>query len=689
MGNVKWLIVRLEFTVVAKENPAQRVVKLRELINEYRYSYHVLDKSVMSEAAADSLKHELAELEAKHPELITADSPTQRVAGEPLPGFKQVQHSSRMLSLNDVFNEEELQAWVARISKLLPTGAKLEYWADIKMDGFAAALVYQDGIFTQAVTRGDGFVGEDVTANVRTIESVPLRLRTSRKYANFLHGRTEIRGEIVMYKKDFEKLNDARAKASQPLFANPRNTAAGTVRQLDPKLVAARPLHFHAYDLIRDDAGEVPTNEFAYGALRELGVLANSFAKTIQTPEEILKFAELWEEKRKELPFNTDGLVVKLNDKRFHARLGVVGKAPRGSVAYKYPAEQATTKLKDIFVSIGRTGAATPVAMLEPVVVAGSTVQMATLHNEGEVHRKDIRIGDTVIIQKAGDVIPEVLEPLTKLRSGSEKKFVMPKSCPECDTKLVKAKETEAIWRCPNESCPSRIWKQIQHFASKGALDIEGLGEKNVIALISAGLIGDQADIYTVKKDDVLKLERFADISAEKLVKAIHDKKHPPLHRFIYALGIRHVGEQTAIDLAEKFKNLENLSQSTIGQLQEVEGVGEVVAEAIVAWFARTPSKNLLTKFKKNGVEPEAAHEIKGPLSGKNFVITGGLEAMSREGAAEKIRELGGTFQSSVGKETDYLVVGANVGESKLKKAREMGTKQISEDDLLKLLLQK
>jgi DNA ligase (NAD+) len=671
-----------------KDNPAKRAEKLRELINDYRYNYHVLNKSIMSEPAADSLKHELTQIEQEHPELITSDSPTQRVAGEPLPGFKQIRHSSRMLSLNDVFNEPELEAWVTRVKKLLPENTKLEYFADLKMDGFACALVYQDGVLTQGITRGDGFVGEDVTANVRTIESVPLRLRNVRGRTShiFSRGRTEIRGEIVMYKKDFEKLNTARQEKGLPLFANPRNTAAGTVRQLDPRLVAGRPLQFHGYDILREDPAEVPTNELAYQAIRDLGLRANLESKTFKSIKEVLKFAGEWEEKRKKLAFNTDGLVIKINDRALYRQLGVVGKAPRGAVALKYPAEQSTTKVKDIFVSIGRTGSATPVAMLEPVVVAGSTVQMATLHNEGEVHRKDIRIGDTVIIQKAGDIIPEVVEPLKKLRTGAEKEFVMPTHCPDCNTKLVKTKETEAIWRCPNNSCPSRLWKRIQHYASKAALDIEGLGEKNVIALINADLIKDQADIYTVKKEDLLKIERFAEISAEKLEKAIQDKKNPPLERFIYGLGIRQVGVQTAIDLATHFKTLNKLSNSTIDELSEIEGIGEVVAEAIVEWFEEPHNKKLLDKFEKFGIKTESAHGQHGPLQGKNFVVTGSLDSMSREEAAEKIRVLGGTFQSSVGRDTDFLVVGANVGASKLEKASKLGTKQINEQEFLKLI---
>lgn len=777
-------------------DPAERAAKLRELIKDYRYNYHVLNKSIMSEAAADSLKHELTQIETKHPNLITPDSPTQRVAGKPLAGFSKISHSSRMLSLNDVFDETEFTAWVARVQKLLP-GEQLEFFMDIKMDGLACALIYEDGVLVQAVTRGDGFVGEDVTANIRTIESVPLHLRNPlQKYSKtsgldaapgareerteaysqyeegvqkratrrgaksgsgvpgsarqqaiaaskFLKGRTEIRGEIVMYKKDFDSLNAQRQKQGLPKFANPRNLAAGTIRQLDPKLVAARPLHFHAYDLLRNNPQEIETHDHAYSSIRNLGLVANQAARTAGSPKAVMAYAKTWEEKRRELPFNTDGLVIKINDRSIYQRLGVVGKAPRGAVAFKYPAEQATTKVKDIFVSIGRTGAATPVAMLEPVVVAGSTVQMATLHNEGEVHRKDIRIGDTIIVHKAGDVIPEVVGPLVKLRDGSEQKFVMPERCPDCNTKLIKeqigvrrgrlsgkqgtgeartesyekydegaleaatpqsaksvsgaasaagrqadtASPSGAVWRCPNDACPSRAWKQVEHFASRAALDIDGLGEKNVVALIEAGLVQDPADLYKIKKEDVLKLDRFAEISAAKLASAIAAKKHPSLPRFLYGLGIRHVGVQTAIDLAAKFHSLQKLSQATIDELSDVEGVGEVVAASIVEWFAEPRNKHLLDKFKKYGVEPERAKALAGPLASQNFVVTGTLEAMSRDEAAEKIRSLGGTFQSSIGKDTDYLVVGANVGASKLLKAEKLGTKQINEDEFLKLLV--
>ncbi len=663
-----------------------RIDKLKELINDYRFQYHVLDKSIMDEAAADSLKHELSQLEEAFPELITPDSPTQRVAGHALKGFKRASHSTRMLSLNDIFNEAELTAWKNRIVKIEPDCVKAGYFMDLKMDGLACALVYEDGHFVKAITRGDGFVGEDVTANVRTINAVPLQLRKTSRTSKFMIGRTEIRGEIVLYKKDFEKLNQGREKQGLPLFANPRNTAAGTIRQLDPNLVASRPLRFHAYDLIRDDPSEVATHMDAYQYLRELGLQANKQATVVTSLKAILEFANVWEEKRHDLEFNTDGLVIKINDRNMYSRLGVVGKAPRAAVAYKYPAEQSTTIVKDIFISIGRTGSATPVAMLEPVLIAGSTVQMATLHNDNEVKRKDIRVGDTVIVHKAGDIIPEVIEPLVKLRTGKEQPFEMPVNCPECNTKLTKLKADDVIWRCPNTACPARSWKHIEHFASKSALDIEGLGEKNVIALLDAKLIADQADIYNITTEQVLKLDRFAEISANKLIKAIQEKKQPPLARFIYGLGIRHVGTQTAIDLSNRFHTLENIQATTIDELSGVEGVGDIVAEAIVAWFADPQSRKLLDKFKHLGVEPQAVEKVGGPLSGKKFVVTGTLETMGRDEAAEKIRSLGGTFQSSVGKDTDYLVLGANVGASKIEKARKLGTKIITEDNFIKFL---
>jgi DNA ligase (NAD+) len=669
-----------------KSQANERIEKLRGLIRDYRYHYHVLDESTMSEAAADSLKHELSLLEAEFPELITADSPTQQVAGAPLPGFTQVTHSQRMLSLNDVFNREEVEAWITRTDKLAP-GRSHEYFTDIKMDGLACALVYQDGVFTQAVTRGDGLVGEDVTMNVRTIDSVPGRLRETKGYEQFLRGRTEIRGEIIIYKKDFDALNAKRAAAGEPLYANPRNLAAGSIRQLDPKLAADRPLRFRGYDLIRQDASEVPTNAFAYEAIRGLGLAANTQAKVFTKLDDIMHFADEWDTKRHDLPFNTDGLVIKLNDRALFAQLGFVGKAPRAAIAYKYAAEEATTIVKDIVISIGRTGAATPVAVFNPVVVAGSTVQHASLHNADEIARKDIRVGDTVVIFKAGDIIPQVLKVLTELRPKNTKAFDMEaeirRQYPELDFERI---DGEVAYRVKGATGKILLYKALEHFASKAALDIDTLGEKNVVALVDAELVRDLADIYTLTKEQVIELDRFAEISAQKLVDAVQAAKTPQLPRFIYGLGIRHVGSQTAIDLAERFESLDALAHATLDEVEAIDGVGGVVAESILAWFSDEDNQALLDKFAKLGVKPVYESRAKGPLHGQNFVVTGSLETMGRDIAAERIRALGGTFQSAIGKDTDYLVVGANVGASKLKKAEKLGTKQITETELLTLL---
>lgn len=666
---------------ISKTDAAKRVQKLRKLINEYRYEYHVHDNSIMSEAAADSLKHELTQLEEQYPDLVTPDSPTQRVAGAPLKKFVRVEHSQPMLSLNDVFNEKEVETWLTRISKLRKVS---ELFVDIKMDGLACALVYEDGLLTQAITRGDGALGEDVTMNVRTIESVPLRLND---HAEFAKGRTEVRGEIVMYKQDFTELNAEREKQGLPLFANPRNLAAGTIRQLDPKLVAVRKLYFHAYDLLRQDASEVPTNAFAYDTLSQLGLIVNKQYQVIPAKAaEVARVAAYWEEKRHDLPFNTDGLAIKVNDRAVFRQLGVVGKAPRGSIAYKYPAEQSTTKVLDIMISIGRTGAATPAAVLEPVVVAGSRVQMATLHNESEVARKDIRIGDTVIIHKAGDVIPEVIKSLVELRDGSEKPFVMPSHCPECNTRLVKLKAEDAVWRCPNNQCPSRVQNRIQHYASKSALDIEGLGEKNVLALLNAGLIKDTPDIYGLTAEQLIQLDRFAEISANKLVTAIQNKKNPGFARFLYGLGLRHVGIQTAVDLTRHFRTLDELSKATVEALEQIDGIGTVVAESVVAWFADPENQHVLHEFARHGVQPKEVTRVSGPLSDAKFVVTGTLDSMSRESAAEEVRARGGTFQNTVSKDTTYVVAGANIGSSKLAKAKKYGVKVIDEQKFLEML---
>lgn len=669
---------------LGKNEAAKRIEQLREVIDEYRYNYHVHDESTMSEAAADSLKHELSQLEDKYPELITSDSPTQRVAGQALDKFTKVTHQTPMISLQDVFGRDEVEAWVGRMARILPEVTD-EYLCDIKMDGLACSLIYQDGLLVQAVTRGDSRVGEDVTMNVRTISNVPLRLRENRQFAHFLRGRTEIRGEIVMYKDDFSKLNEVREKNGEALFKNPRNLAAGTIRQLDPKLVAERPLHFVGYDIIRENLSETPTIAFGYKMLAELGITTSRQTRVVRGVDEVMDYVNHLDGIRSGLQFNTDGAVIKINDRAQFATLGVVGKTPRAAVAYKFAAEEATTVVKDIVISIGRTGAATPVAVFDPVQVAGTTVQHASLHNADEIARLDVRIGDTVIIFKAGDIIPQVQSVITELRSSESVPYdyeaELKRQYPELE--FVRP-EGEAVYRVKGTNSDLILKRSLEHFASKGGLDIDTLGEKNVIALVDAGYVKDLADIYSLTKERLLNIERFADTSAQKLVDAIADKKQPALERFVYGLGIRHVGAQTAIDLVNHFGSIDKLGQATIDELREVEGVGEVVAESIVAWFSDEDNLELIGKFKTLGVEPHYDKK-EGKLTGKKFVVTGTLESMGRDEAAETIRNLGGTFQSSVSKDTDYLVAGGKVGASKLKKAESYGTKVIDEGEFIRL----
>ena len=663
-----------------------RLNEIKKLLSKYSYEYYALDQPSVSDAVYDSLMSELKQIEAAHPAWITPDSPTQRVGNKLSDGFAKVRHPRRMVSLNDVFDKDDVVAWVNRIDKLLPA-ENHEFFADIKMDGLACALIYIDGIFTQAVTRGDSFVGEDVTNNVRTIKNVPLRLHETKGYEIFLRGRTEIRGEIIMLKKDFTALNEQQRAAGKPEFANPRNLAAGTIRQLDPKLVAERPLRFRGYDIIRDDADDVPTNSFAYQALTALGITRNKQASVFTDIAGVMNFVNEWDEKRQKLPFNTDGLVIKINDRMRFDELGLVGKNPRGAVAYKYAAEQATTIVRDIVISIGRTGAATPVAVFDPVVVAGTTVQHASLHNADEIARLDVRRGDTVVVFKAGDIIPQIEAVLVELRPKDTRPIDYPaelaRQYPEL--KFVRP-EGEAVYRVKGLSGPLILKRALKHFASKGALDIDTLGEKNVEALVDAELVRDLADIYTLAKEQLLTLERFADISAQKLIDAIAAKKQPPLERFVYGLGIRHVGAQTAIDLVNHFESLDKLAQAGLNELQSVDGVGVVVAESIMAWFADEDNVALLEKFTLLGVTP--IYEAKrGELAGKSFVITGALQSMSRDQAAEKIRALGGTFQTSVGKDTTYLVAGGKVGASKLARAEKYGTKVIDEPTFLSIVI--
>lgn len=647
----------------------KRINKLRELINDYRYHYHVLDESIMSEAAADSLKHELAVLEAEFPELITPDSPTQRVAGKALDKFEKVTHEKRMISLADVFSTAEVEEWISRNEKLIPGGKISEFFTDIKMDGLACSLKYKNGIFVQAVTRGDGLVGEDVTLNVKTIENIPLKIDIDE---------AEIRGEIIIFKKDFEKLKGE--------FANPRNLAAGSIRQLDPKVAASRPLKFIAYDLVKPN---LPTHKDAYNELRRLGFQTSGEDRVWKRLDvaKMFEYIKELDEYRKGLKFNTDGMVIKINDRAQYDALGIVGKTPRGAVAYKFPAEEATTIIKDIVISIGRTGAATPVALFEPVQLAGTTVRHASLHNADEIARLDARVGDTVIIYKAGDIIPQVKEVLTMLRPEGTKKFdfeeALEKQYPELEFERPAG---EAVYRVKGETSDFILKRAIEYYASKPALNIEGLGEKNVEVLVDSGLVESIADLYKLKVSDIAKLDRFAELSAQNLVSAIDESRHPSLSKFITALGIRHVGAQTAVSLAKKFGTLGNLMNATEEDLLAISDIGNVVAESILAWTTDEDNIKLLEELRSFDVWPEDESNANLPLDGKSYIVTGTLSSMGREEAEDKLRALGAMVTSSVTKTTTALIVGEKPGKSKTDKADKLGVPRISEAEFLKLI---
>lgn len=661
-----------------KETVSQRINKLKELINEYRYYYHVLDESIMSEAAADSLKHELSELESKFPDLITPDSPTQRVAGKPLDKFEKVTHSTRMISLVDVFSDSEVRDWMDRNAKIINLDNP-EFFIDIKMDGLACALHYENGILKTAATRGDGTTGEDVTMNVRTIENVPMKLR-----GESIPEKLEVRGEIVIFKQDFEKLNQKQFKKGEKLFANPRNLAAGSIRQLDPKIAAKRPLRFIAYDLVSPD---LPTHKESYQKLRELGFQTSGMEKSLKNLKEVFSTINELGKARENLPFNTDGVVIKINDRKIYKKLGIVGKTPRAAVAFKYPAEESTTKVLDIIISIGRTGAATPVAILEPVQVAGSTISNASLHNADEIARLDVRIGDTVVIYKAGDIIPQIKTVLTTLRPASAKKFNYLEALSEQYPDLEFERPAgEVVYRLKNSSNKLILKRNLEYYASKSALDIEGLGEKNVNALVDSGLVSSIADIYKLKVETVSKLERFAKLSAENLINAINNSKNPPLHRFLTALGIRHVGVQTAISLANHFKSIENLKKASIEELMSLSDIGDVVANSIYDYLNDPEKLNLLTELSNLGISPTFIDKTNLTLSGKSYIISGTLGSMSREVAESTLRDLGATISSSVTKNTTALILGEKPGKSKLDKAKKLGIPTITESEFLDLI---
>lgn len=657
-----------------KEEAKKRIAKLREEIEHHRYLYHVLDRQEISDAANDSLKHELYQLEQEYPYLITSDSPTQRVGGEPLKEFKEVRHEVPMLSMEDVFSLDELKDWEKRNKKLFP-GGKYNYFCELKVDGLAIELEYRDGVLERASTRGDGKVGEDVTENVKTVESVPLRLRNSVSSLT-------VRGEVYMEKKQFEELNKAQKKAGKSLYANPRNVAAGSIRQLDSKITAGRKLNCLVYDIIQDQKFKNHHEEHEFA--KELGFKTSSQAEKCSTLEDVGAFQEKWFKKRETLPHWVDGVVVVIDDNETFRRLGTVGKTPRGMIAFKFPAEEATTVVEDILVQVGRRGTLTPVAVLRPVVVAGTTVSRATLHNEQEIHRKDVRVGDTVIIHKAGDIIPEVKSAIKRLRPKGAKEFKMPAKCPICGSPVVK-EEGGAIHRCTNKQCSAQQLEGLRHFVSRAAADIEGVGPKLIEKLVEGGLLRDAADFYALKKEDVISLERFADKSAENVIESIQSRKDLPLGRFLFALGIAHVGSVTANDLANKFETIEKIKKSSLEEIRAVEGIGEIVAQSVFDYFKNPHTDILLEKFKENGLKIEKPVYQQGIFSGKTVVLTGSLGSMSREDAWEAIRNEGGKVSESVGKGTDILVAGEDAG-SKLEKAKKLGKKIITAEEFLKII---
>ena len=696
-----------------KEQAKTRIEKLKEEINKYRYAYHVLDQSLISDEAVDSLKKELFDLEKEFPELITLDSPTQRVGGKPLKKFEKTEHQVPMLSLNDAFSEKDIYDWDERIKKLLPEKAKIDFYCEHKFDGLAVALEYKDGIFTIGSTRGDGKVGENITQNLKTIEAIPLRLvdyktiktdlikKGLNQIAHFfdkgMPQDIEVRGEVLLNKKDFEKINEQRKKQGLSLYANPRNVAAGSVRQLDPKITASRNLDFYAYELVTD-LGQT-SHEQEHLLLKILGFKTHPENQKVTRLEEISKIHQQIEKKRKDLPYEIDGLVVIVNNNQYFKDLGVVGKAPRGAIAYKFSPSEAITQVLDIIIQVGRTGILTPVAILKPVQIRGVTITRATLHNKEEIKRLGLRIGDTVIVNRAGDVIPQITKVLPNLRLGNERKFKMPLKCPICNTK-VEEDPKGIIVRCPNVNCPARSQENLYHFISKSAFDMRGIGPKLINRLLDEGLIQDAADLFDLEQGDISPLERYGEKSSQNIIQAIQSNKEILFNRFLYALGIIHVGEETALILAQYFQqkiglnqnvSIKNLikitSQLTLEDLGQIPMIGPIMGQSIIDWFKDKKNISFLEKLEKKGIKllPVKIIANKGKFKDLNFVITGVLDSMSRELAKEKIIDQGGKVQEAISSKTDYLIIGKNPG-SKYEKAKELKTKIINEKEFLKML---
>ena len=658
-----------------------RAEELRAQIRYHDYRYYVLDSPEISDAEYDVLMRELKDIETRFPQLITPDSPTQRVAGQPVEAFGVVQHRLPLLSLANAFSDAELRAWYRRAVTLLEVEG-FPMVCEPKIDGLAVALVYENGRFAQGATRGDGYRGENISENLRTIRSIPMRL-----LAKDAPGRFEVRGEVYMPKAAFERLNQELADRGEKLFMNPRNAAAGSVRQKNPQVSARRPLDIWVYQLGWAEGHYPPTHWETLHWLGEMGFRINPHIARYESLDRVEQHYRQWADRRHELEYEIDGMVVKVDPLEYHERLGVVGREPRWAIAYKFPPIQATTTLHRIEINIGRTGSLNPYAVLEPVRVGGVVVKQATLHNEEDIRRKDIRVGDAVIVQRAGDVIPQVVGPVVSKRTGREQVFVMPERCPACGTPVVRP-ENEVMRYCPNPACPAQVFRWLTHFVSRGAMDIDGLGESWCYILLRDNLIRDPGDIYSLTKEQLVALERMGEKSADNLLRAIERSKDRPLSRLIFALGIRHVGFEIAGLLANNFRSIDALARAEQEELEEIPTVGPRIAESVYQWFRDESNLQVLDKLRRAGVpmaEEAPPAPPTGPLAGQSFVITGTLASLPRSRAEELIRGLGGSASDSVTKKTDYLVVGEAPG-SKLQKAQQYGTKILNEQELLELL---
>ena len=663
----------------------KRVKELRQALHRHNYRYYVLDDPEISDAEYDRMMQELIKLEAEFPDLMSPDSPIHRVGAPPLDKFETIEHSIPMLSLENGFSDQDIIEFDRRIKRNLNTDSDIIYTTEPKLDGVAVELVYENGRLITASTRGDGFYGELITSNVRTIRTVPLRLHTEKKKK--IPSLLEVRGEVFIAKAAFKRLNYERLDEDLPPFANPRNAAAGSLRQLDSKITAKRPLEIFIYGVGRIADLVLESHSDTLNALQKLGFRTNPHIRSKVTIKEVIDCYKELGEQRDFLPYDIDGMVIKVDSLALQRRLGTTSRSPRWAIAYKFKAVQETTQIIDINVQVGRTGTLTPVAHLNPVNVGGVTVSRATLHNEDEIQRKDIKIGDTVLVQRAGDVIPEVVKVITSKRTGKEKTFNMPFICPVCDSSVIRS-ENEAALRCINTSCPAQVKERIKHFASKGAFDIDGLGKKLIEQLVDKELLFSYADIFQLKEDVLKDLERMGSKSAANIVRAIEDSKRITLNRFIYALGIRHVGEHVAGILAKYFESLEKLESASQDELVAIDGVGPVVAESIVAFFKKNENRKIVDDMIANEVQILRDNSDKrGTLAGKIFVLTGTLETLTRSEAKRAIEEAGGKVSGSVSRNTDYLVVGASPG-SKLQRAEELGVEIIDEKTLKELLVE-